>query len=381
MPRILLITRNFPPLVGGMERLIQNLYKQLQPAYTVDLVGPSGCSEYVSKSDKAVESPVRPLIAFLASSFIKAVWLAIKSRHEVIFSGSGLTAPAAVFAGRLSSTPAITYIHGLDLIVDNRIYQHLFVPMIRLADLVIVNSHNTAQLAISAGIPADRIEVIHPGVDARDNNSSETDFRSRFDLHNKEILLSVGRLIPRKGIAEFILHSLPNIVASHPDAVLVVIGAEPEDALKKDASVLKQIKENISQTGLEGHVVLAGKVDDPILQAAYSEAELCIFPLMEVAGDVEGFGMVAIEAAAHGLPTIAFSVGGVVDAIDDGKTGFLIEPDDYTAFTDACINYLSHNYPQVSAASCKKFSASFHWDEFGKKINQSIEKIAQHRIK
>ena len=379
MPRILLITRNFPPLVGGMERLIHNLYKQLQSVYSIDLVGPAGCGEIISKTNKAYESPVRPLALFLLSSLFKALWIAIKSRHEVIFSGSGLTAPAAIIAGKLSNTPVITYIHGLDLIVDNRIYQHLFLPMIRLADLVIVNSHNTAQLAIAAGILHDRIDVIHPGVEVSENNPSETDFRPRLGLQRKKILLSVGRLIPRKGIAEFILHSLPGIIASHPDVMLVIIGAEPKDALKKDASVLKSIKSNISQAGLEQHVVLLGKVDDAILQTAYSEAELCIFPLMEVAGDIEGFGMVAVEAAAHGSPTIAFAVGGVVDAIQDGETGFLIEPGNYTAFTDTCIKYLSHNYPQVSAASCKEFSARFQWDEFGKKVKQSIEKITLPR--
>jgi phosphatidyl-myo-inositol dimannoside synthase len=380
MHRLLMITRNFPPLVGGMERLNHHLYQQLQSCYSVDLIGPEGCIEYCNESSRIFESPVHPVSTFLTSSLLKALWLALRRRPDAILSGSGLTAPAAVLAGKIAGIPAITYLHGLDLVVDNRLYRNLFVPMIRLSDRVIANSSNTARLAKEAGIAVDRIDVIHPGVDTAHDIFPENCFRSRFGLKGKRILLSVGRLIPRKGLAEFIRFSLPGIVSIHPDTVLVVIGGEATDALKKDHTVLDQIKSNIELNDLGDHVVLAGRVDEETLQAAYAESDLCVFPLLEVHGDVEGFGMVAMEAAARGLPTVAFSIGGVVDAITPGRSGFLVEPANYDAFSNTCNAYLANQHPEVTKAACREFAADFHWDVFGRKLRHTLEKTISREV-
>jgi phosphatidylinositol alpha-1,6-mannosyltransferase len=371
----MLITRNFPPLVGGMERLVQNLYLQLQQHYSIDLIGPKGCSDYCDDNGEVFETRTRPLFAFLFNSMTRALRLAIRRKPEVILSGSGLTAPAALLAGKAAGVPVITYLHGLDLVVNNRLYQNFFVPMLRRTDRVIVNSHNTARLAEAAGIASDRIDVIHPGVESVNGTLPESSFRSQFGLNNKKILLSVGRMIPRKGLAEFIRYSLPGIVSDHPDTVLVVIGDEAIDALKKDRPSQEQVRPAVEQAGMEQHIMLAGRVDDETLHAAYAEADLCIFPLVDIPGDVEGFGMVAIEAAARGLPTAAFSVGGVVDAIEDRKTGFLIEPGDYNALTDTCSRYLEGHYPDVTGTSCRDFAADFHWSRFGEKVRHSIDKV------
>ncbi len=380
MPRLMLITRNFPPLIGGMERLVQHLYLQLLDNYSVDLIGPKGCSGFVSGRGQVFEINTRPLSSFLIRSMFRAVHLALRHKPKAILSGSGLTAPAAVLAGKAAGIPVITYLHGLDLVVDNRIYQSMFIPMIRRVDRVIVNSHNTARLAESVGIASERIDVIHPGVDPVYEMPEKNIFRDRFGLRNRKVLLSVGRMIPRKGLVEFIRHSLPGIVAQHPDTVLAIIGDEAVDALKKNRPIIDEVSEIAKQNGLEKHIVLAGRVDDEILYAAYNESDLCIFPLIDTPGDVEGFGMVAVEAAAHGLPTAAFAVGGVVDAINSGKTGFLVEPGDYNALTSTCIQFLAGKFPDVTAQACRKFATGFHWDLFGEKLRSSINKVTQSEI-
>jgi phosphatidylinositol alpha-1,6-mannosyltransferase len=83
----------------------------------------------------------------------------------------------------------------------------------------------------------------------------------------------------------------------------------------------------------------------------------------DIAGDPEGFGMVAVEAAAHGLPTIAFATGGVVDAVGEGQSGHLIRPGDYNAFADAVLEVLTKYVPL--RRHCAGFARQFAWSEFG----------------
>jgi phosphatidylinositol alpha-1,6-mannosyltransferase len=367
--RILIITRNFPPLVGGMERLLWNIFDKIGQDYTCDVIGPKGSAKYIQPPHRAIECNIKPISFFLVNAFIKAVISCRKNRYDLCFAGSGVTAPIAVFIAKFFAIPSLVYIHGLDLVAENFIYQRFFVPFLRHATTVIANSHNSARLASAKGISQENIEILFPGVNIPEAKPEPSrDFFKKFALEGKKILLSVGRLVPRKGVLEFIQNALPGIFSCCPDAVYVIIGSGAENALKKEVSITHQIHTAIKEMGAENKIQMLGRVDDAVLTSAFQSAELLVFPLVKTPGDVEGFGMVAVEAAASGLPTVGFLEGGLPDAVDQGVSGILVESGNYEVLAKEIIKYLRGETVKIPRSSCIAHADKFNWDRFGTEL-------------
>jgi phosphatidylinositol alpha-1,6-mannosyltransferase len=294
------------------------------------------------------------------------------------------------------------YAHGLDVAAKHPVYRAIWLPAIRRADRVIANSHATALLCRDACVAAPRIGVVHPGVDlpadivSQDSrghsgaaalqrnpeSSSPLDFtgagvafRQRHRLGNRLLLLSVGRLSARKGLREFVAQALPQIVAEHPHAMLLVVGDAPKDALHAESQAPASIQAAADAAGVGGNVRFLGVITDYAeLGAVYRAADVHVFPVREIHGDPEGFGMVAVEAAAHGLPTVAFATGGVVDAVKEGRSGYLVTPGDYTAFAAAVSRVLAAG--RALGPGCRKFAAQFAWPLFGAQVKEQLAAIA-----
>jgi len=371
---VLLITRNFPPLVGGMEKLNLRMLQGLSKTHRTVLIGPAGSAVHAPSGCRVFESPVLALPVFLAYAALMSFFTALRFRPDVSLAGSGLTAPFAWLCARLSGARAMVYVHGLDLIADNRIYRMLWLPFIRRCDAVIANSGNTRHLAESVGVRPERITVVHPGTDIPELDSAKAgQFRARFCFGDSPLLLSVGRITARKGLLPFLQNAWPLVLARHPDARLVVIGTEPQQALKRDKrSVLADIHAYLAESGLAETVVFLGRVDDDTLSAAYQSADVHVFPVLECNDDVEGFGMVAIEAAAHGLPTVAFDAGGVADAVVEGKTGRVLSAGDYPVLA-AVITSLLDGGRSGSEAECRNAAHGFSWAKFNLNISRTIQ--------
>lgn len=378
-PRILLVTRNLPPLVGGMERLNWHMADELSRHADVHVVGPAGAARHCPQAVELTEVPLRPLWKFLAASALQARRIARAWRPDIVLAGSGLTAPAAYLSARAVRARSAAYIHGLDITVRHAVYQGCWLPAIRRIDTILVNSTPTRSLAIDAGVSAGRISIVPPGVALREQPASDTArrvFLDRYDLQGRRILLSVGRLTSRKGLKEFVLQALPQVVVRHPDATLVVIGDVPGQALSAEAQTPRCILEAAQQAGVAGHVKMLGVVDDATLDAAFDCSSVHIFPIRHVPGDPEGFGMVAIEAAAHGLPTVAFATGGVVDAVASGRSGLLVAPGDYRALAQAVSQVLAGR-SDAWRDGAVGFARGFAWPVFGDRLRASLHCPAQ----
>jgi phosphatidylinositol alpha-1,6-mannosyltransferase len=370
--RILLVTRNLPPLRGGMERLNLHMALELTREFDLDVIGPSGCAAELPEVIHVEEAPHRPLWRFLPNAFLRALRLARLRRPGVILAGSGLTAPIAWIAARLSSARAVVYVHGLDLVASHPVYRLLWRPFLRRMDLCIANSRHTAGLAKGIGIRSDRICVLNPGVELPPaiDPAVAAEFRARHGLGDRKLLLSVGRMTPRKGLLEFVERSLSAIVATQPHATLVIIGDEAPDALTGSAAGMgHRIMQAARGLGLQDNIRILGVCDDATLSAAYQAADAHVFPVRSIPGDVEGFGMVAIEAAAHGLATVAFVVGGVSDAVADGQSGWLVPADDYAQFTDRVVRVVAQSRTESVKAECRRFAQGFIWDVFGTRLH------------
>jgi phosphatidylinositol alpha-1,6-mannosyltransferase len=372
-PRIVLVTRNLPPLRGGMERL--NLHIALEASRWADLVviGPEGSRQHLPRAIEVIEIPVRPLWRFLLRS-ASAAWRAAMGA-DLILAGSGLTAPAALLGARRSGGKAIAYLHGLDLVTPHPIYRACWLPAMRHLAAAITNSRNTARIAQDLGVAGGRIAIVHPGTKLPSAGADAGDFRDRFGLGDDPLLLSVGRLTERKGLAEFVEEALPRIVATHPGARLLVIGDDAPDALKRSAGPDPglRLQAAVRATSLEAHVRRLGACDDATLQQAYAAANVHVFPGKNVPGDVEGFGMVAIEAAAQGLPTVAFDVGGIADAVAQGASGYLVAAGDYEAFASRVCDLIAAGRGGPMDAMARGFAQGFSWEVFGERLRTVLE--------
>ncbi|MEZ2745300.1 glycosyltransferase [Halopseudomonas bauzanensis] len=115
-PRILLITRNLPPLVGGMERLNWHMADELSKYAEVKVIGPKGSAALKPEHVSLTEAPLKPLPLFLLITLFKALWLALRWKPDVILAGSGLTAPIARLASKLCRAQSAAYLHGFDIV-------------------------------------------------------------------------------------------------------------------------------------------------------------------------------------------------------------------------------------------------------------------------
>jgi phosphatidylinositol alpha-1,6-mannosyltransferase len=324
--------------------------------------------------------PSGPLPLTLLASVTRGISMARRTRPRIVLAGSGLTAPAAVAAARAASAIPAVYLHGLDIVAPSRLYRMAWWPAIRQCRGVMVNSANTRRLAIEAGVEAARIRIVHPGTDLPHRDASA---RSRFRRNRRlddavPVLLSVGRLTARKGLAEFVARALPAIVAVRPDTRLVIIGDQAPNALHRGSgSGFERIRAAAEAAGVAAAIEWVGPGSEDELADAYQGADVHVFPVRDIPGDVEGFGMVAIEAAAYGLPTVAFDVGGVADAVVDCQNGRLVAAEDYGAFSLAVQEVLVAAHDGSSqAARARNFAGRFSWNRFGREVLAALDAAA-----
>ncbi len=371
--RILLVTRNLPPLVGGMERLNWHMADELSKYAEVKVVGPTGAATVKPENVQVLESPLKPFMLFMLIALCKAFWAAVCFKPNVIIAGSGLTAPFVWLVSRLTGAKAVVYLHGFDITAAHWVYQKIWVPFFKRMDCVIVNSTPTKILALNAGVLEKDISIVHPGVTlpvtAQPLNAIQS-FKKKYNLEHKKILLSVGRLTTRKGLKEFVENSLAYIVQQEPDMVLVVVGESPKNSLGAGLQTREEILEAARKNQIENHILFLGVItDNKQLATIYEAADVHVFPVRHIPDDPEGFGMVAIEAAAHGLPTVAFASGGVVDAVKDGVSGYLVEKDGYRFLSEKIIETLQVH---LDPKDIRNFANSFEWNKFGQKIVRVI---------
>jgi phosphatidylinositol alpha-1,6-mannosyltransferase len=266
-----------------------------------------------------------------------------RDRFDVVVSGSALTAlPALHFARRLRARSAVI-IYGLDTIFPSRIYQAAYRYAVPRLDRVISISRATTAEAVARGVAADRIVLIPPGCNGEHFSVPHaTDaLRARWGLEGCRVVLSAGRLVARKGVDRLIAECMTAVVREVPDAKLLVAGGNPEGALAHTDDVFAKVEAATRDNGLDDRVVITGRLSDEEMVAAFQLADVVVMPVVPTPGDMEGFGIVLLEAGAAGLPVVATAVGGVTDAVEDGTTGCLIPLGDYAAMSDAIVRLLT----------------------------------------
>jgi phosphatidylinositol alpha-1,6-mannosyltransferase len=364
---ILVITWNYPPRQGGIEQLLAKLCAGLSHRHRVWVITAYGEKNFTAGSEIVFRPAAPGLFRYLFFAVMKGIAL-LRTNHRirVVFGGSVLVTPIVVVLTRLFRRKAIVQAHGLDLIHRHVVYQFCVVRWLRYADRVIANSRHTANLAKQKGVAGGAIEIIPPGVDwQRFQIPMDTEvLKKNLGLANGKIILFVGRLVRRKGVKEFIDHCLMQITPLIPDVRFVIVGDNPRDTLTHHDDVASEIRRTIAGQTLSNHVRWLGAVSDIDLVKLYGLCNVLVLPVLDLNADVEGFGMVALEASAAGKPVVAFSCGGIPDAVEDGKSGILVESGNYQAMTAVMVSLLNNPDMAASMGNCgqQRVIRKFSWN-------------------
>lgn len=322
--RLLIISRKYPPSIGGMQEYTYQLIRHLARQETVYQI--------------AREVPRLLLPAFVVWAFVKSWRWIRKHAIQVIHVHDGVLAPLGLALKLLTRTPAVLTIHGMDIVYSNRFYQWLIPRCVRRLDRVVCISQATKRECLRRGIPESRLRVIPFGVSEefaqlQAQAGARQQVAQQYSLPtDKKILLSVGRLIERKGFHWFISEVMPRVLNTRQDVMYLLAGPGPME---------RTLRRLIQEKRLADYVKLLGGIRDrSVLALLYNAADLFLMPNIPVNRQIEGFGFVVIEAASCGLPVIASRLDGVQDAITDGKNGFLVEPLNANQFADTILSLL-----------------------------------------
>ena len=297
--KILFISRAYPPVIGGIERQNYELFQALSAQADAQLIA--------NRRGKSF------LPFFLVYALVRGLFMA--PRADVILLGDGVLAPLGWLLGKLTRRPVCCIIHGLDITYSSRLYQAVWVRWAcpRLAHLFAVGNETIRQ-AVQRGIPAENCSFIPNGVTVPEGRVGAGCTPRITFSPGKFHVLTLGRLVERKGVPWFVEHVVP-LLPAHIH--YWIAGGGP---------CLELLEQRVRDSRLADRVTVLGEVSEEEKAALFSGADLFVQPNVPVEGDMEGFGLVVLEAAAAGLPVVASRLEGLEDAIADGINGVLVQP-------------------------------------------------------
>mgnify|MGYP000224005155 FL=1 len=332
MKKTLLLTENFPPKEGGSGRWFWELYSRL-PNDKVLIVAndtPEG-REFDNTHELDIvrielESTEWGLASTKGLGFywetIHKVLKLIKE-HDIEEVHCGRVIPEGVIARALKLLAGARYncfVHGEDVetAATSREHSLLVKNVCKNASMLICNSENTANIVRKLGFDSgSKCEVLHPGVDTSrfEVAAPDTSFRQKMGWSGKRVLLTVGRLQRRKG-QDFLIKSMPALLNEFPDLFYAVVGR---------GECYDELISLVDQHELHDNVCVYPDMDDEALIKCYQQCDIFILPNRTIDNDIEGFGMVLVEAQVCGKPVIAGDSGGTRETMNIGKTGHIID--------------------------------------------------------
>lgn len=306
--KILLVTLEYPPIVGGISTYLHELYSE--SPHEVKIISPTTHQFYVwwswprwlpfyfdLKKIVEMEKPDQIHISHVLPVGVMARWI-LKSLK----------------------VPYVVFFHGVDLQLAHaqpRKWKRVEL-VVRDAAKIIVNSNATAKLYHEFLPNAQEAHVVSPGAPqsmAQMSGTSEV-LRDTYALHGTRVILFLARLVERKGL--FIaLDAMRELVRKNIEATLVIVGDGPERA---------RAEKYAQEHELYNRVRFVGRVDDAEKWQWYSIAHLFWFPAQPLKNEWEGFGITSLEAQAHGCPVVVSNIGGLPESMIDGETGTATEP-------------------------------------------------------
>ncbi|MEX2639383.1 MAG: glycosyltransferase family 4 protein [Balneolales bacterium] len=373
--KILYISHLHPPRdaglenTGGMQRVSQQFVAELRTRKHIQL-------ETIILQSSWNWIGLRTAY-FLISNLMAIPRRVKKSKPDIILFSSMVTATLAWFLRKRIDVPMVCINHGQDVTLPLSVYQWFLPKVFQSLDGVISVSKATRAESIKRGMNADNCVALANGFSDEELNYTVTKLAGRelfknelhVDLNGKNVLLTVGRHVKRKGHEWFINEVVPLIKT---DFVYIIIGHGPE---------FGKIKQTVSNSPYKDRIILAGKQPDRILRYAYAASDLFIMPNIKVPGDMEGFGIVILEANIAKTPAIASDMEGIKDVVKQGKNGYRIKVGDKMEFAARIDHVFQTELKTLSESSKTYVMNDFGWrrvlDEYIDFLDTVIRKDRQ----
>ena len=344
---VLIVTPEFPPQTGGIGTHCFEMATHWSSRAEITVLAPTGDWRY------SRNLPYRLLATPAGGSRLgrllgtrREVGRVLRERKvDVVYvahwRASGIAVRLADPLRRLVPR-YVQAVHGSEVLMlltrpgaSKVLLRCLFQWATRHVDAFVALGAYQGQLLERLAVDRRRIVVSPEGVDvSRFEHVDDTvlgEVRARHDLEGRHVMLTVSRLVERKG-HDMVIRALPGILDAVPDTVYLVVGRGPREGF---------LRKLAHETGVAANVVFCGAVPDRELAAYYTASDLFVMPSREVDGDIEGFGITFMEAAACGKPSVGGRTGGIAEAISAGETGLLVDPGSPDEIADAAILLLT----------------------------------------
>lgn len=368
--RCLMIASTFAPLHGGSAVVYDNLCRHM-PKGSVRVL--TARKNYLNnreiegwrEHDAAAPYPVeripllRPLmqpppanifvslwrfavsdVPLYASTLLAAASIVRKHRINVICVGELVTGSwLGIALKHLFGCKLVIYVHGEEITTatGGRLSGNKRREYLHQADKVVaVSSFTCDALTQGMGLRSEKIELIQNGVDVDRFTPGEKDpgLVKRYGLEGKKVVLTLGRLVPRKG-ADMAIRAMAPMLKERSDVHYLIVG---------DGELRDELKRIIEEEQVSDRVTLVGKVSEEDLVKYFRLCDVFLMPNRTMPdGDTEGFGLVFREANACGKPVVGGRAGGVVEAVVDGESGFLVDGNSRESITHAVNRLLTDN--------------------------------------
>ena len=374
--RYLVITELFLPTKGGTAVWFDEVYRRLggkdSHIVTADV---SGAAEHDRDHPNVIHRLrlrrhrwLRPESLSMYAKFLtQALALGLRHRFDAVHAGRVLPEGLVGWVvARLIRRPLMIYSHGEELTTWRQPMKlRVMTWTYRHADMVIANSEFTRDELAKLSVAPAKIAVVYPGVDIDRfcPGLPCDDLKASIGLAERDkLIVSVGRLSRRKGFDQ-VVRSLPLLLRAGVPAHYVVIG------IGEDRGYLADLA---AELGVSERVHFLGHVTSLDLPRWYNAANVVVMPNREINGDTEGFGMVFLEAAACGKPTVAGLAGGTGAAVIDGVTGFRVDGSLTEAVTDALTRLLMDPVlaRNLGAQGHVRVSREFSWQQVAVKTRK-----------
>jgi phosphatidylinositol alpha-1,6-mannosyltransferase len=360
--KTLLVTNDFPPRAGGIQQFVHNLAIR-QPAGSVVVYSSDwrGSAEF----DAAQPFPVirEETSILLPAPAVGRRAAAIAREHGCDTVWFGAAAPLGLLAAGLRRHAgirrAVALTHGHE--VGWAALPGARAALKRIARgvdvLTYLSEYQRSRLAprldglttLSRLAPGVDTSLFHPGADGGS-------VRARHGVGDRPLIVCVSRLVPRKG-QDMLIRALPRVRREIPDALLMIVSGGPDR---------KRLRRLAASAGVADHVIFTGSVRYEDLPAHYAAGDVYAMPCRTRAGglDVEGLGIVYLEASACGRPVIGGDSGGAPDAVLEGETGFVVNGRDLDALTARLVQVLGDRElaAKLGAAGRAWTEAEWTWD-------------------
>lgn len=355
--------------MGGMQRVSQQLIRELERKESVrvfkETVNAAGKGKIVAKT-----------ISFLFKELIELPHQVREHQADIVLFSSMVTASLAYWVRSRIDVPMVTINHGRDVTLPIGIYQWFVPKVFNKLDGVISVSRATRQECIKRGMSPEKGVALPNGFDLNrlghfpDKKDSRDRLQRNFNipLDQKFMLLTVGRKVKRKGHEWFIREVLPQL---GDQVVYVTVGDGPQ---------YDSIWEASEDMACHDRIFLLGRQPDEVLKQAYAAADLFVMPNIPVEGDMEGFGIVLLEANMAQTPAVAADLEGIKDVITQGKNGYLVSPQNAKEFADRIRAILSNGQLQKLSQRTREYVQNqFSWNHVAEQYVDYLQQVAdQH---